>query len=468
MTEEAAPPGSLVSRLFAPRDIASLVAFRVLFGLLMFGGLTRFLLQGWVFTQYVQPRTTFHYFGFSWVPRWDAEAMRWHVMILAGLALCIAAGFCYRVAAPLFAIGFAWIQLIDVTNYLNHYYLVILVSGLVALLPLHRSASVDAWWRPGLRVSSLPAWMLYLLRFQFAVVYVFGGLAKLGSDWLLHAQPLGIWLAARTDTPLIGPMLGEAWAAYALSWGGFLFDLTIVGFLLYRKTRAPAYVVVLVFHFLTHVFFDIGLFPFIMVIGATLFFEADWPRRWWKKPGVALPTPLPVPSPRRRHILVGALAVYCLFQAAFPLRHYLYPGDVIWSEEGMRFAWKIMLREKNGSVAYRVRDPSTGREWQVSPTDYVEWRQANEMSAQPDLILQLAHRIAERFEKRGVPNVEVRTDAWVSLNGRPPALIIDPSVDLAKIKEGIGAAHWILPAPRSSPLTAGRSRPQAHALSTSP
>ena len=46
--------------------------------------------------------------------------------------------------------------------------------------------------------------MLNLLRFQYATVYFYAGLAKLGSDWLVHAQPLGIWLYSRGDTPVSG------------------------------------------------------------------------------------------------------------------------------------------------------------------------------------------------------------------------------------------------------------------------
>ena len=146
-----------------------------------------------------------------------------------------------------------------------------------------------------------------------------------------------------------------------------------------------------------------------------------------------------------------------------PLRHLLYPGDVIWNEEGMRWSWKVMLREKSGSVTFRVRDPASGREWQVSPSQYLNRRQANEMAGQPDLILQLARHIGRQFEGRGVAGAEVRVDAWVSLNGRAPARLIDPDVDLMRVEYGLARATWILPEPQEPPLDpfAGRGAMRA-------
>mgnify|MGYP006298408801 FL=1 len=73
------------------------------------------------------------------------------------------------------------------------------------------------------------------------------------------------------------------------------------------------------------------------------------------------------------------------------------------------------------------------------------------MSGQPDLILQLAHRIGEDFRARGYEQVEVRVDALVSLNGRKPRPMIDPTVDLMGVDDGIGPADWILPGPDQPP-----------------
>jgi hypothetical protein len=153
-----------------------------------------------------------------------------------------------------------------------------------------------------------------------------------------------------------------------------------------------------------------------------------------------------------------AVALFCGVQVLLPLRHVLYDGCVLWNEQGMRWAWKVMVREKNGSITYHAGDPESGRHWQVSPTRYLTWRQANEMAGQPDLVLQVAHLVAAELRAQGVAHPEVRAEAWVSLNGRRPSLMIDPNVDLAAVRDGIGPAHWILPAPADPPLAAGARR----------
>jgi hypothetical protein len=145
-------------------------------------------------------------------------------------------------------------------------------------------------------------------------------------------------------------------------------------------------------------------------------------------------------------------------QVLMPLRHLAYDGCVLWNEQGMRWAWKVMVREKNGSITYHARDPESGRQWQVSPTRYLTWRQANEMAGQPDLVLQVAHLVAGELRAKGVARPEVRAEAWVSLNGRRPSLMIDPTVDLAAIRDGIAPASWILPAPQAPPLAAGMKK----------
>jgi hypothetical protein len=208
---------------------------------------------------------------------------------------------------------------------------------------------------------------------------------------------------------------------------------------------------------MTHVFFDIGIFPFLTTACATIFFEPDWPRRLLRvfrgeaqrATRYQLPAPL---GPGATRLAMVAGVVFLALQILVPLRHILYPGDVLWNEQGMRWAWKVMVREKNGSITYHVRDRDSGRAWQVSPTQYLTWRQANEMAGQPDLVLQLAHHIAADFGARGIRDPEVRVEAWVSLNGRRSALMIDPSVDLTTVSDGLAAADWILPAPAEPPL----------------
>lgn len=434
----------MTERLNRPVDLASLAAFRIVFGLVLFVGQVRFLFSGWIEAQYVRPTYFFKYAGFEWVQVWPQWGLYLHFGALAVLAACITLGLFYRPAAILFAVGFAYTRLMDVTNYLNHEYLEVLLVGLMALMPLHGMWSLDARRRPDVRRESLPAWMRYTLILQVGLVYFYAALAKLNADWLLHGQPLSIWLAARTETPVFGALFAQPWAPVVMSWAGFLYDLTIPLWLLWPKTRRAAYVVVLGFHSMTAVLFDIGMFPFIMSAATWVFFAPSWPRR------VGAPTPAVEPGRARTpRLALAAVGVYCAVQVLLPLRHFASDGDVLWNEVGMRFSWKVMVREKNGALTYHVTDPRTGRRWQVNPKRYLEWRQLSEMSGQPDLVAQLAWHVERDFQARGVPDPEVRAEVWVSLNGRTPQLMLDPSVDLTRPPADPGA--WILPAPTEPP-----------------
>lgn len=443
--------------MFRPVDAASVAAFRIGFGLLLAVGMLRFLAEGWVHVLFVEPTFFFKYWGFGWVSAPPAEVVYAVYGTLCVLALAFAAGAHFRVVAVLLFLGFSWVELIDVTNYLNHYYLVSLLLFLSTFLPLGWTWSLDARRRPERARDTIPAWVLYLLRFQVGVVYVYAGFAKVGADWLLHAQPLGIWLAARDEMPVLGPWFDTAWVPYLVSWAGFLFDSSIVLLLSWRRTRALAFAAVLLFHTGTHLLFDIGLFPFLMPLAATLFFSPEWPRRLLRRVVSSMHSS-PVAGgvdtgwTTRRRLLAIPVVAYVALQALLPLRFVAYGGDVLWHEQGMRWSWKVMVREKNGSINYRVRNPESGREWQVGPMRYLTWRQANEMTGQPDLILQLAHHIADDFEERGLGSVEVRVDALVSLNGRPAARLIDPGADLTQIADGVAPADWILPRADEPPL----------------
>jgi len=442
-----------VRGLHQPIDIAWLAAFRVLFGALMLISMLRFIVYGWIDGIFVAPSFHFRYWGLGWLPMPGAFGTHLLFWVLALLAASVMLGLLYRVTAPAFALGFAYLQSLDVTMYLNHYYLATLLACMLALSPAHRAFSLDARWR-GLGATHVPAVWLWLLRFQIGVVYTFAGLAKLYGDWLLHAQPLQIWLGSRTELPVIGPLLSHPLAAPFMSWAGFLFDTTIVWWLLWRKTRRTAYALVIAFHVATSALFPIGMFPFIMILSALVFFDPSWPRalasRLLRRPlSGNLPVTLCTPQWPRFALVLGA--IYCLFQLTWPMRYLYYGGNVRWHEQGMRFSWRVMVREKNGSVTFRVRDPKTGREGEVSPHRYLTRLQESEMSSQPDLVLQMAHHIRDDFERRGLGSVEVRADVLVSLNGRNSKRMIDPNVDLTQIRDGLGKATWILPAPDEPP-----------------
>ena len=459
------------ARLLQPVDAAWLAAFRVCYGLALAFSMWRFVGYGWVDDFFVRPKMFFKYAGFEWVEPLSGPALHGLFWALAGLSLCVALGFAFRLAAGLFALGSIYVQLIDVSTYLNHYYLAALLALLFAVSPAHQSWSVDAWLAKRFAGSRLSAFMpraarsvsvsvawLYLFRFQVGIVYVFAGLAKLQSDWLIHAQPLRIWLGARTGLPLIGPLLAVPWVPLAFSWCGFLFDTTIVGFLSWSKTRPYAYVVVLGFHAMTRLLFPIGMFPVIMSLGALVFFSPSWPRWLGSRLGLrcaAAKVSLSVPTARGRHAwrvaaLAGGMA-YCALQLVLPLRFLAYGGNVLWHEQGMRFSWRVMVRAKGGGTTFVVYSPLRQHTYDVNPREYLTRLQEAEMSSQPDLILQLAHHIHDDFARRGYGDVQVRAESRVGLNGRHSAPFVDARVDLARLDGDFSPSAFILPAPPEPP-----------------
>ena len=249
----------------------SLAVFRIGFGLLVAFSSLRFLAKGWVDTLYLAPENHLTYRWFGWVAPLPAPWMHLHMVALAVLGICIAFGYRHRLATALFIVGFAYTELIEASLYLNHYWFITLAAVLLLLLPAHHHWTVQAW-------------VVWALRAQVGIVYVFAGIAKLNGDWLFHAQPLRLWLADRTHLPVIGSFLDEPLVAYAASWGSAAFDCTIVAWLLWRRSRPWAYAVLVVFHIATWLLFPkIGVFPWVMIFCALVFFPPDWPRQLAKR-----------------------------------------------------------------------------------------------------------------------------------------------------------------------------------------
>lgn len=441
-----------LARGHAPVDIASLAVFRVAFGLAMMVAVGRFFANGWIHEYYLVPKHFFHYWGFAWVRPWPGCGMYLHYGAMGVAALFLTVGLWYRASAIAFFVLFTYAHLIDKTNYLNHYYLVSCLSLLLVFLPLDRALSVRVWRRPQERREVVPAWCLWVLRFQVGCVYFFAGVAKLKLDWLVYAQPLTVWLGANTEFPVVGRLFHSKLVAYAFSWAGALFDLTIVGWLSWRRSRLLAYGALAGFHFVTARLFQLGMFPWIMSGAALVFFEPGWPRPALERLGLLRKREVSgVGEPRTksvakrlawREILLG---VYVGVQVLMPLRHWLYPGNVLWTEQGFRFSWSVMLMEKNGAVEVTIEDPRTGARSTIEPSDYLTRYQTKMMATQPDMLLEFAHLVADDYARRESVAVRVYVEALVALNGRRPQPMIDPRVDLAGERDTLGPKRWVLP-----------------------
>lgn len=434
---------ALRSRLETPVDVASLVAFRVLFGSLLAIAVARFWAKGFIHDDFVVPKYFFPYPGLEWLRPLPGAWMNGVYAAMFVFAVTFAAGLFYRASAACLCLLFTYAHLADASNYLNHYYLVSLLLLISTFLPLHANGSVDARRRPEIRRDAVPTWVLWLVRFQLGVVYFFGGVAKLGADWLLRAMPLKIWLAAAGDFPIIGGLLRIPETAYVMSWAGAAFDLSTPFLLLCRRTRPFAYALVIVFHLTTLRLFQIGMFPWIMIACTLVFFDPSWPRRLLRlrAPGAEVSQTSGASLGVAKRCLLGA---YVALQLLLPLRSWAYPGNVLWTERGYRFSWRVMLMEKTGSAELTVRDPVTGASRQARLRDELTPFQVKMMSTQPDMIAAYARHIADTAELRGEARPQVFADVVVVLNGRAPARLVDAELDLAS-RAPPARAEWILP-----------------------
>lgn len=444
---------------FAPVDISWLVLFRILFGCVMLVEVIRYFAYDWI-EIFNASDFFFGFYAFEWVKPWPPPGMHLHFAALGVSAVCLALGFCYRFMAAFFFVGFTYVFLLDETRYLNHFYLICLLTFLMIFLPAHRAWSVDAWLRPAIRSDVTPAWTLWLMRAQIGIPYFFGGIAKLDSDWL-HGEPMRMWLAERGHMPVIGPHVHEEWLVYFFVIGGLLLDLFIIPGLLWRRTRWLAFCAAASFHLLNSQLFHIGIFPWLMLGATFIFFPPDAPRCFLRKLDFSSrPAATPdsrghaaVPWWRPRRLVIAAVALYLTAQVLLPLRHFGYPGNVHWTEEGHRFSWHMKLRTKSGDALFDLASPATGRTWLVDPLDHLSESAYAKMTTHPDMILQYAHYLAMQKRREGFPDIEVRARAMVSLNGRPPRPLVDPRVDLAQEPRTLAHAAWILPLtePLSSP-----------------
>lgn len=408
---------------------------------------------GWVDTQLVDPILHFSYFGFDWIEPLPRLGMYTLFVILALACVAITIGWFYRLAIVVFFLGFTYVELIDITYYLNHYYFVSILAFLLIWAPANRYFSLDVRRNPALRQEKVSPWFIDVFKVQIAIVYGYAGLAKLNNDWLIHALPLSIWLPAKTSLPLIGFIFKYKITAYLFSWMGMLFDTFIVGGLWYKRTRLIAYVAVVIFHALTGVLFQIGIFPLVMILVVTIFFSAEWHERFLNQLESLVTKNTIIrkeylnssKKSQNKRWLPSFLILFIVFQLAFPWRYLYYPGNLFWTEEGYRFSWRVMLMEKAGTATFYIKNGETGREGSVINSQFLNAHQEKQMAMQPDLILQYAHYLKAYYASQGMPNPSVRAEVWVTLNGRAAQQLIDPNVDLSKKTDGWSPKDWILP-----------------------
>ncbi|MFY0607508.1 MAG: HTTM domain-containing protein [Cyclobacteriaceae bacterium] len=436
---------SLKDRLITKKvTIAPLVTFRLLYGVLMLASTIRFWAKGWIAEQFIAPKVFFPFVeGLSPLP---GIGMYVVFALIAVSTLFIILGYYYRVAAMTFFLLFTYVELLDKTNYLNHYYFVSLISFLMIFLPANRDFSLDVKWRGIKSIDLIPVGYINILRFQMGVLYFFAGIAKINSDWLWRAQPMKMWLGANVHLPMVGELFRYKITAYLFSWLGMIYDTTIPFLLSARKVWPYAYAAVVVFHLMTWWLFPIGMFPFIMIVITTIFFPfafheraVNWLKKvvnWQHTEGSVLPS-----IPR---FTTSLMTLYILLQLLIPMRYLMYPGNLFWTEEGYRFSWRVMLMEKAGQASFYVRDFDQNKALLQPNYEYLTPQQEKMMATQPDMIVQYAHFLEKKYKAKGMADPVITADIYVTLNGRKNRRFIDPNIDLTEQENTWHHKDWIL------------------------
>ncbi len=457
----------MISRfLFSRMDNSPLVLFRIFFGLLLalecFGAIA----TGWVKQVLVAPEFTFSFIGFEWLQPLPGPWMYGYFTLMGLLGIAISLGYRYRWSMLLFTLLWTGVYLMQKSAYNNHYYLLILISGIMCFLPANAARSLDVRRNPALKKDSMYSYVKWVIVAQLLIVYTFAAIAKLYPGWY-EMEFVQLLMERKADYPLIGEFLQRQWVHRGIVLFGIAFDFLVIPLLLWRRTRWWAFGASVFFHLFNSIVLQIGIFPYLSLAFTVFFFEPETIRKRFF-PKKARPLQEAFHPPRHAGRILAVLAVYFAIQLALPLRHHFIEGDVLWTEEGHRLSWRMMLRNRQGSIQFTVRDKATGSTQLIKLDDFLTRRQIRRVVAYPDFIWQFAQRLKQHYAALG-KEVAVYANGRISINRKPFAPFIDPEVDLASEPwDHLRHHDWILPPPETwDSGNAGPEHTPAHTLEDS-
>lgn len=429
--------------LFKHIDNSGLIVFRIIFGLLCFLESVGAVFTGWVKHTLIDPKFTFTFIGFEWLQPLPGNWMYAYYILMGIFGLLIMVGYKYRFSMLMFATMWTATYLMQKSSYNNHYYLLSILSFLMVLMPANTYASVDAKLKPSIKRFSMPSWCKWVFVIQLFILYTYATIAKLYPDWL-DTTFIKILMRGKANYPIVGDLLQQEWLHYFLAYGGLLFDGLIIPALLFKPTRKFAFFVSIFFHLFNSIILQIGIFPYLALAFSLFFFEPKRIRNIFLKKKEFY-SANEVVTPKHSNIFIVIFITYFLVHIALPLRHHYFKDDVLWTEEGHRLSWRMMLRAKSGNANYRVVDKVTNTVTHINLNDYLTKKQQRGASTKPDIIWQFAQHLKKDFEKKG-QSVKVYIKTYVRINGRQPKLFIDPEIDLANQEWHHFKHHnWIMP-----------------------
>jgi len=328
-------------------------------------------------------------------------------------------------------------------SYNNHYYLLILISSFMCIVPANRYLSVDAKQNPEIASFKMPNWAKWIFIAQMAVVYTYGSIAKLYPDWL-DTSVMKQLMMAKEHYYIIGDLLQQTWIHYILAYGGIAFDGLIIPLLLFKPTRKLAFIAGIFFHMFNAIVFQVGIFPFLSLAFCLFFFDTKTIHQLFLKSKPFYDSQ-EISTPNYAKFLKPILVTYFVIQLVLPIRHWFISGDVLRTEEGHRLSWRMMLRTKSGGINYKVIDKATGKATFIPYHNLVSSKQSRLLATKPDVIWQFIQHLKKKYKTEG-KSVEIyAVNSKISVNGGKYTPFIDPKVDLTTIEwNTFTHSDWIL------------------------
>ena len=429
--------------LFKHIDNSALIIFRIIFGLLCFLESVGAIFTGWVKITMISPQHTFSFMDFEWLQPLPGYWMYAYYVLMGVFGLFIMLGYRYRFSALAFTVLWAGTYFMQKSSYNNHYYLLMLLSGLMIFQPANKYLSLDIKRNPSIVSYSMPRWSAWIFILQMFIVYTYGSINKIYPDWL-NLNVMKVLMQGKKHYVLVGNLLQETWLQYFLAYGGILFDGLVIPLLLIKKTRKLAFFASVFFHLFNSFIFQVGIFPYLSLAFCLFFFSQETIHKLFlkRKPFYDQGE---VIVPKKAPIFKTLFITYFVIQLLLPVRHYFIKGEVFWTEEGHRMSWRMMLRAKHGLATYIVVDKNSGKQDTIRLENYLTPKQIRSASTKPDVIWQFAQRLKNIYSEKG-QDVSVFVKSRVSLNGGKYKPLIDPTIDLTTVPwEPFKHSDWILP-----------------------
>ena len=418
-----------MKKLFQPIDNAPLIIFRIFFGFLLAAETFGAILTGWVKNNFIDPKFTFSHIGMEWLQPLPGYGMYFYFATMGILGILVMIGWKYRWTLSAFTLLWTISYWMQKTSYNNHYYMLILVCLIMIFLPANKYASIDAKKNPEIKSLSMPKWCSWVMILQIAIVYFFATVSKFYPDWLDGTFTKNL-LANKSPYPFIQEIFNQKWFYLFIAYSGIAFDMLIVPMLLWKRTRTIAFIASLIFHLFNAVTLQIGIFPFFALSFAVFFYPPEKIRQLFfkKKPELDLEKE---PVYESKSVLLYFFLPYFIIQIILPVRHWFIKGDVLWTEEGHRLSWRMMLRSRSGYTNFRIYNKKTNQRIFYDFHAELTPKQLNMISEKPDAIWQLAQRIKKDYAQKGI-DISIFADSNVSINRKPYLKLINPDVDLAQ------------------------------------